>query len=107
MVDVIGAGFGRTGTASLKVALEHLGLGPCHHMFEVIAHPELVARWERVTAGEDVGWDEVFEKLPVHSGLARLCILAGAGGCLPGRQGHPHPRTRADRGDLRRHAGSH
>src|SRR5918998_1221530 len=61
MVDVIGAGFGRTGTASLKVALEHLGLGPCHHMFEVVAHPELLPRWERVVAGEDVDWDEVLE----------------------------------------------
>ena len=39
MVDVIGAGFGRTGTASLKAALEHLGFGPYHHMFEVVAHP--------------------------------------------------------------------
>ena len=32
---IIGAGFGRTGTNSLKLALEHLGFGPCHHMFEV------------------------------------------------------------------------
>ena len=31
---VIGAGFGRTGTASTKAALELLGFGPCHHMFE-------------------------------------------------------------------------
>lgn len=61
MVDVIGAGFGRTGTTSLKVALEHLGLGPCHHMFEVVAHPELLPRWERVVAGEDVDWDEVLD----------------------------------------------
>lgn len=30
-------------------------------MFEVIAHPELVARWERVTAGEDIDWNEVLE----------------------------------------------
>jgi hypothetical protein len=61
MVDVIGAGFGRTGTASLKVALEHLGLGPCHHMFEVVGHPELLPRWERVVAGENVDWDEVLD----------------------------------------------
>lgn len=61
MVDVIGAGFGRTGTASLKVALEHLGLGPCHHMFEVIARHELLPRWERVVAGEHVDWDEVLD----------------------------------------------
>jgi Sulfotransferase domain len=32
-LEVIGAGVGRTGTTSLKVALEQLGLGPCYHMF--------------------------------------------------------------------------
>jgi hypothetical protein len=34
-LKVIGAGFGRTGTLSLKVALEKLGFNPCHHMMEV------------------------------------------------------------------------
>ena len=43
MVRVIGAGFGRTGTASLKVALETLGFGPCYHMIEVFRHPEHAA----------------------------------------------------------------
>lgn len=52
---------GRTGTASLKVALEHLGVDPCHHMFEVIARPELLPRWERVVGGEDIDWDEVLD----------------------------------------------
>ena len=37
-VSVISAGFGRTGTLSLKLALEQLGFGPCHHMMEVIEH---------------------------------------------------------------------
>jgi hypothetical protein len=36
-LKVIGAGLGRTGTFSLKFALEHLGLGPCYHMSEVFA----------------------------------------------------------------------
>ena len=35
-LKVIGAGFGRTGTFSLKSALEYLGFGPCHHMREGI-----------------------------------------------------------------------
>jgi hypothetical protein len=34
-LKIIGAGFGRTGTKSMKEALEHLGFGPCYHMFEV------------------------------------------------------------------------
>jgi hypothetical protein len=29
MLEVIGAGYGRTGTLSLKAALERLGFGPC------------------------------------------------------------------------------
>ena len=57
---VIGSGFGRTGTASLKRALEMLGFGPCHHMEEVLAHPEQVAYWQAFVAGEPVVWDEVF-----------------------------------------------
>jgi hypothetical protein len=35
-LQVIGSGFGRTGTMSLKRALEQLGFGPCHHMEEVL-----------------------------------------------------------------------
>ena len=57
---VIGSGFGRTGTASLKLALEMLGFGPCHHMEEVLNHPEQVAHWQAYVAGKPVVWDEVF-----------------------------------------------
>ncbi len=39
-LEVIGAGFGRTGTMSLKQALEDLGFGPCYHMIEVLKRPE-------------------------------------------------------------------
>jgi hypothetical protein len=53
---VIGAGWGRTGTASLKRALEQLGFGPCHHMEEVIKHPKDVPTWERAARGETIDW---------------------------------------------------
>lgn len=56
---VIGAGFGRTGTLSLKGALEQLGFGPCYHMVEVIEHPEHVDFWQRAAAGDQVDWDEI------------------------------------------------
>src|SRR5271166_3609013 len=59
-LKVIGSGFGRTGTMSLKRALEELGYGPCHHMEEVFAHPEQVAHWQALAAGRPVKWDEVF-----------------------------------------------
>lgn len=59
-LEVIGPGFGRTGTNSLKLALEQLGFGPCHHMFEVRDHPELLRNWEAASRGETVDWEEVF-----------------------------------------------
>ncbi|HTQ13809.1 MAG TPA: sulfotransferase [Rhizomicrobium sp.] len=55
-MQVIGAGFGRTGTFSLKVALEMLGYAPCYHMVEVFAHPEHNDTWEAAIAGEPVDW---------------------------------------------------
>lgn len=42
---VIGAGFGRTGTLSLREALARLGFGPCDHMLENFEHPERFALW--------------------------------------------------------------
>ena len=34
-LKIVGAAFGRTGTKSIKIAFEKLGLGPCHQMFEL------------------------------------------------------------------------
>lgn len=53
-LKLIGAGFGRTGTMSMKAALETLGLVPCYHMMEVFAHPEDALVWERAARGESV-----------------------------------------------------
>ena len=55
-LKVIGAGFGRTGTLSLKRALEELRLGPCYHMIEVNAHPEHDALWLALAKGESSDW---------------------------------------------------
>lgn len=41
-IKVIGAGFGRTGTLSLKMALEELGFSKCYYMIELLKHPEHV-----------------------------------------------------------------
>ena len=59
-LSIIGAGFGRTGTASLKLALERLGIGPCHHMTEVLQDPTKIERWRRIGAGEAL-WDDAFD----------------------------------------------
>ncbi|MER9216643.1 sulfotransferase family protein [Mesorhizobium sp. M0663] len=57
---VIGAGMGRTGTYSLKLALEHLGFGPCHHMADVRANPEQKALWRAAGQGQLPTWDAVY-----------------------------------------------
>jgi hypothetical protein len=57
---VIGAGFGRTGTLSLKSALNELGFGPCYHMTEVFSHPEHIDLWEAAAKGEPVNWNDIF-----------------------------------------------
>ncbi len=57
---VIGAGFGRTGTLSLKLALEQLGFGPCYHMIEVVRSPERGQHWIDAAEGRAVDWNTVF-----------------------------------------------
>lgn len=59
-LSVIGAGFGRTGTESMKLALEQLGFGPCHHMIEVIRDPAQTTMWRAVVQSRGPGWDEVY-----------------------------------------------
>jgi hypothetical protein len=59
-LKVIGSGRGRTGTMSLKLALEQLGFGPCHHMIEVImGHPESVPLWIEAGKGRP-DWDAIY-----------------------------------------------
>jgi sulfotransferase family protein len=58
-LKVIGAGLGRTGTSSLKAALEELGFGPCYHMVEVFANPGHADFWRAAWRGEPADWDGV------------------------------------------------
>ncbi len=60
-LSLIGAGFGRTGTDSMKMALEQLGLGRCHHMREVLGNPKQQEYWRTAAEGGLVDWDEIFE----------------------------------------------
>ena len=53
---VVGAGLGRTGTHSLKLALEQLLGGPCYHMVEVLGRPDQAAVWSRAARGEEPDW---------------------------------------------------
>jgi hypothetical protein len=59
-LQVIGAGFGRTGTTSLREALIRLGFDPCDHMRGNLEHPERFALWDEAlrqkTAGKPIDW---------------------------------------------------
>ncbi|MFP6834545.1 MAG: sulfotransferase [Pseudomonadales bacterium] len=60
-LKIIGAGFGRTGTTSMKEALELLGYNKCHHMREVMPSGKQVELFDRVSRNVEVDWDDVFE----------------------------------------------
>lgn len=57
-MQVIGAGLGRTGTSSLKFALEMLLQGPCYHMFELWQRPQDVVSWQAAVDGKSVNWQD-------------------------------------------------
>lgn len=61
-MQVIGAGFGRTGTLSMKAALEQLGYDKTHHMIEVLMPKDQTQLdyWDAIGRGERPGWDKVF-----------------------------------------------
>ncbi len=53
---VVGAGVGRTGTHSLKLALEQLFGAPCHHMVEILGDPAQIPAWTDAIEGRPVDW---------------------------------------------------
>jgi len=60
-IEVIGAGFGRTGTMSLKLALEKLGFDKCYHMYELLHQAGHVELWHQATRGGPVDWNALFQ----------------------------------------------
>lgn len=60
-LQVLGAAWGRTGTLSVKLALERLGFGPCYHMLEVFrVHPEHQPLWVDAARGVPIDWGRLF-----------------------------------------------
>lgn len=60
-LKVIGLGLGRTGTNSLRLALNQLGLGPCHHMEEVLENQSsMVPQWADAVNGKP-DWPEIYK----------------------------------------------
>jgi len=58
-LQVIGAGVGRTGTTSLKSALEYLLNKPCYHMRELLANPDDITFWHAAAFGNEPEWHAV------------------------------------------------
>lgn len=56
-LKIIGAGVGRTGTHSLKIALEQLTGGRCYHMIEVFGRPGDADVWRSAIGGDPPDWD--------------------------------------------------
>lgn len=87
-LKVVGAGLGRTGTNSLKIALENLLAGPCYHMVEVFPRPEHVPLWHEAVNGGEADWEELFSGFvaavdwpaaaawrPIHAAFPEALVL--------------------------------
>lgn len=61
-LEIVGTGFGRTGTLSLKGALEQLGFGRCYHMIEVAQNPGHAALWSAAHDGAHTDWPALFAR---------------------------------------------
>src|SRR5437879_1520361 len=60
-LSVIGAGYGRTGTMSLKLALEALGFGPCYQLVDVLKNPQAPDWWyEAAQDPARADWGKIF-----------------------------------------------
>jgi hypothetical protein len=59
-LEIVGSGFGRTGTLSLKNALEQLGFGRCYHMIEVAQNPGHAELWSAAGDGASIDWQALF-----------------------------------------------
>lgn len=60
-MDVIGAGLGRTGTSSLKLALEQVGFDKCYHMRELLLeNPQHLTCWEQAFTTGTTDWKAIF-----------------------------------------------
>ncbi len=82
-LKVIGVGVGRTGTYSLKLAINQLGCGPCHHMEEVLHHmPEQLPLWQAAVNGRP-DWSTIY------NGYASAVDWPTAGFCQELNKAYP------------------
>jgi hypothetical protein len=82
-MQVIGAGVGRTGTYSLKLAINRLGLGPCHHM-EAVLHDidTQVPLWNEVLGGRP-DWQSIYGGFPSAVDWPTACFFRDLSATYP------------------------
>jgi hypothetical protein len=59
-IKIIGAGFPRTGTNTLRESLEKLGYVKTYHMKNLLLHPENLQYWTRLNETGTTEWDELY-----------------------------------------------
>ena len=75
-LQVIGAGLGRTGTTSLKIALETLLKGACFHFIEYKSCPELMDPWSAIAQKMPLSADpDSFSDVPLSEWAGRQIVL--------------------------------
>lgn len=78
-LQIVGAGFGRTGTMSTYTALKQLGF-PCYHMFEVLGNPANKSHldfWRQVADAPDAqrqDWERVFGQYTASVDNPAVCV---------------------------------
>jgi hypothetical protein len=61
-IKLIGAGFPRTGTMSLKRAIEELGFGPCYHMIDFVRDNSTIDFWEAKFKKQNSDWSSLLSQ---------------------------------------------
>ena len=88
-LQIIGAGFGRTGTLSTFTALNELGF-PCYHMIEVLKNEENKSHldfWRTVAnsqPGTQHDWNQVFSKYTAALDNPACCVWKELLAAYPG-----------------------
>lgn len=60
-LHIIGAGFPRTGTTSLKNSLEILGFNKCYHMKELLVDPDQLSLWLSLEKTGTTDWNKLYD----------------------------------------------
>jgi hypothetical protein len=60
-IKIIGAGFPRTGTNTIRECLESLGFGMTYHMKQLLVHPENLHYWTTLKETRTTNWQELYD----------------------------------------------